>query len=218
MVCANRRCTSKLLLFLLALLLAGAIINVAVAWACALHASWPATTENWVDSTVSESWPIFAPSDWPAGPRKTSVETSFVTISRHYHVQNVDEKLDLHTFERYDFGLPVRSLGTEAWSEEVQEGVPSIVTHESHGRRGFWRPRIAHGRGFQLLPLLPIWPGFAINTIFYAAIVWGLFAVPGAVRCRLRRKRGQCAVCGYSLRGTPHNEKCSECGAAVRQS
>src|SRR5688572_11757506 len=23
-----------------------------------------------------------------------------------------------------------------------------------------------------------VWPGFAINTIFYAAIVWGLFAVP----------------------------------------
>ena len=65
------------------------------------------------------------------------------------------------------------------------------------------------------LPLQVVWPGFAINTIFYAAIVWMLFAVPGAVRRRVRIKRGQCASCGYSLRGTPHSEKCPECGASA---
>jgi predicted RNA-binding Zn-ribbon protein involved in translation (DUF1610 family) len=57
----------------------------------------------------------------------------------------------------------------------------------------------------------PLWPGFAINTIFYAAILWVLFAAPGAVRRRLRRKRGQCAACGYSLRDITSG-KCPECG------
>jgi hypothetical protein len=66
--------------------------------------------------------------------------------------------------------------------------------------------------GWRALPLMPIFPGFAINTIFYAAIVWVLFAVPGAIRRRVRRKRGQCAACGYSLRENP-SEKCPECGA-----
>ena len=58
-----------------------------------------------------------------------------------------------------------------------------------------------------------IWPGLAINTIFYAAILWMIFAAPGAVRRWRRIKRGQCASCGYSLRGTSHVEKCPECGA-----
>ena len=46
--------------------------------------------------------------------------------------------------------------------------------------------------------------GFAINTIFYAAIVWMLFAVPGAVRRRVRIRCGQCASCGYSLPPANH--------------
>jgi hypothetical protein len=65
--------------------------------------------------------------------------------------------------------------------------------------------------GEYALPYRIIFPGFAINTIFYAAIVWGLFAVPGAVRRRVRRKRGQCAACGYLLRDIT-SEKCPECG------
>jgi hypothetical protein len=64
------------------------------------------------------------------------------------------------------------------------------------------------------LSVRPIWPGFAINTIFYAAIVWVLFFAPGMVRRRLRRKRGQCAACGYSLRGIAGG-KCPECGASI---
>jgi predicted RNA-binding Zn-ribbon protein involved in translation (DUF1610 family) len=66
----------------------------------------------------------------------------------------------------------------------------------------------------RIFPHPLVWPGFAINTIFYAAIVWMLFAVPGAVRRRLRHKRGQCASCGYSLReSTSH--VCPECGATT---
>ena len=33
-------------------------------------------------------------------------------------------------------------------------------------------------------PLQPIWPGFAINTVFYAFILWLLFAAPFALRRR----------------------------------
>jgi hypothetical protein len=66
----------------------------------------------------------------------------------------------------------------------------------------------------KVLPFIPLWPGFAINTIFYAAIVWMLFMGPGAVRRRVRRKRGQCAACGYSLRGNV-SDKCPECGVMV---
>jgi hypothetical protein len=40
----------------------------------------------------------------------------------------------------------------------------------------------------KLLPLAPVWPGFAINTIFYAAILWVLFFALGAVRRSIRHQ------------------------------
>ena len=40
------------------------------------------------------------------------------------------------------------------------------------------------------LPLRPIWPGFAVNTIFYAAILWLVIPGPIALRRHIRRKRG----------------------------
>ncbi len=64
------------------------------------------------------------------------------------------------------------------------------------------------------LPLRPIWPGFAINTIFYAAILWLLTLGPFTVRRMIRRKRGLCIKCGYDLRGAEH-EDCPECGVTT---
>ena len=64
------------------------------------------------------------------------------------------------------------------------------------------------------LPLRPLWPGFAINTVFYAAILWlltlGLLTARRMIRC----KRGRCIKCGYDLRGTSGGGGvCPECGA-----
>ncbi len=72
------------------------------------------------------------------------------------------------------------------------------------------------------LPLRPIWPGFAINTIFYAAVLWRLTFGPFTARRMIRRKRGHlrlkrghCTKCGYDLRGTSGGGGgggCPECG------
>ncbi len=69
----------------------------------------------------------------------------------------------------------------------------------------------------RVLPIRPIWQGFAINTFFYAAIVWLPFA-PFQLRRYLRIKRGRCIKCGYDLRGTSGGASggggvCPECGA-----
>lgn len=61
------------------------------------------------------------------------------------------------------------------------------------------------------VPLYPIWPGFAINTLIYSAIVWILVIVPFAARRITRRKRGVCFKCGYDLRHADHIV-CPECG------
>ena len=64
------------------------------------------------------------------------------------------------------------------------------------------------------IPFIPIFPGFAINTIFYAAILWLLTLGPFTARRMIRRKRGHCIKCGYDLRGHSGGggEACPECG------
>src|SRR5205085_1739279 len=69
----------------------------------------------------------------------------------------------------------------------------------------------------ELLPFGPVWPGSAINTIFYAAVLvggWLLFVAPFKLRRWRRIKRGHCVKCNYDLTGAAH-ERCPECGAAI---
>jgi hypothetical protein len=93
--------------------------------------------------------------------------------------------------------LPILPGATAAWAIAVAESVP--LSAAEYGT---------------LLPLLPIWPGFAINTVFYAAILWTLFAAPFALRKWRRIRRGLCPKCGYDLRGgATDSATCPECGA-----
>lgn len=65
-----------------------------------------------------------------------------------------------------------------------------------------------------LIPLGPIWPGFAINTVFYAAIMW-IPSAPFHIRRYLRKRRGHCIKCGYDLRGNSGGDVCPECGSEI---
>ena len=66
----------------------------------------------------------------------------------------------------------------------------------------------------RVLPLRPIAPGFAINTLFYGGILWLLFAAPFAIRRWRRVKRGLCPACGYPV-GT--SDVCTECGRSLNR-
>jgi hypothetical protein len=69
-------------------------------------------------------------------------------------------------------------------------------------------------RGY-IVPIAPIWPGFAINTLFYAAILWMLFTAPFALRRRRRIKRGLCPACAYPVGAS---DVCTECGTVHQRS
>lgn len=66
-----------------------------------------------------------------------------------------------------------------------------------------------------VVPLGLIGPGFAINTVFYTAVLWLSLVAPGRLRRWRRVRRGLCAACGYPI-GSSDN--CTECGAAVMPS
>ncbi len=68
----------------------------------------------------------------------------------------------------------------------------------------------------RVLPLRPIWPGFAINTVFYAALLWIVTLGPGTARRIIRRKQGRCINCGYDLSHV-NSDTCSECGTPIKR-
>ncbi len=65
------------------------------------------------------------------------------------------------------------------------------------------------------LPYRPIWSGFAINTIFYAALLWLLIPGPFALRRLLRVRRGLCPKCAYPM---GESSVCTECGKPLPSS
>jgi hypothetical protein len=96
-------------------------------------------------------------------------------------------------------------------------GDGTLLVEEHYGRpQAALAGRCWHRKyleGNQVFPLRTLWPGFAINTLFYAAILWVLFAAPFALLRRRRVKRGLCPACAYPVGAS---EVCTECGQPVR--
>ena len=79
--------------------------------------------------------------------------------------------------------------------------------------RGVWFDKPGRATPIpKALPLRPIWTGFAINTIFYATILWLLIPGPFALRRFLRVRRGLCPKCAYPM---GESSVCTECGSAL---
>ena len=74
---------------------------------------------------------------------------------------------------------------------------------------GFWEHEVRFPKA---LPIRPIWPGLAVNTLFYAAVLWLLIPGPFALRRFIRVRRGLCPKCAYPM---GHSDACSECGKAL---
>jgi hypothetical protein len=52
---------------------------------------------------------------------------------------------------------------------------------------------------------MPYWPAIVLCAVLPTVVA------NRALTVRRRRRRGECATCGYDLRATPH--RCPECGA-----
>jgi hypothetical protein len=60
------------------------------------------------------------------------------------------------------------------------------------------------------LPLVPVWPGFAVDVAFWGGLSWLLLFAPFTFRRFIRTRRNRCPTCGYDTRGL---DTCPECGA-----
>jgi hypothetical protein len=194
-----KRWTQRILVFLLL----GAIVNVAVAWGCAL---WPQTPSlEYLSSEDRDLLLKQCPPDYlsDSGWRANAVGYSLICLGDG-HVRDHEDRVMLgllddptREFTIIQTGLPFHSLQSK---DEVR-----ILTFFAVGtvQEGLW----------DALPHEVLIGGFAINTLFYAAVVWLLFLAPFQFRRWRRIKRGLCPKCAYDQRGSV-SPTCPECGAA----
>ncbi|MHC5005202.1 MAG: hypothetical protein ACYTJ0_19020 [Planctomycetota bacterium] len=179
--------------------LAGAVVNLAVAWSYPL---WP-DPNQWETTEVdvaSDFWSEAVPPDWPpCGTVGRRTRSAVLTVDMRY----VDVTSPSPALGRYASGFPLRCVRSYVRFEGANGSVRSV----RHGLELADAPLIVLG-------LSPVWPGFAINTALYAAALWLLIAGPFAVRRLLRSRRGRCVACGYDLaRG--RGGACPECGRSA---
>jgi hypothetical protein len=236
------------------LLLAGSVVNVAVAWGCVIRAmpaslspgdirAYYATlsstklTPKADDDLKQYGWkPRRVHSIYPLGLSVaerhtfghrsiTLMECAQIPDGVHPHCGN--EVPDSQTIViRVSSGFPMYALGGECWADyRAPHSSPSFGPFPELDAVSFRYIAIlprAHDfdigggklRFVDTLPLRPTMLGFLVNTLFYAAILWLIFAAPWQFRRWRRARRGLCRRCGYDLRGhsSASERICPECG------
>lgn len=170
----------------------GVLLNVSISW----WFLWTAPRGIPLSGihVLKPEWPKSAPSNWPACYHAVLSETENVSHIWAYSAPGAD-----HEMRTLECGRPFRSL--QAWS--LDDGT---------GEHWFYLLQFGPNQGKERLPWCPLWPGFALNTILYAAVAWGLWQIPRAIRRNRRLARGCCVHCGYDLSGLAAIASCPECG------
>jgi len=242
-------CMKRRLATLLVFLLLGAVVNIAVAWGLATWmkprlqsrlVDRPAEADStWWSQNATPSTHAIAV--WRSHATGCDIRSILGTTGTNVdlgHVKLVEQGSQLILYARQDVlldrsceissGWPIHGVRGEIWNFGISLSTPIGMPGEKwplvRADRRVWsiefdRPKLLGGSSYRLLPLRPIFPGFAINTVFYAAVCWLLLAAPLAFRRARRRHRGWCVHCGYDLRGQQRTAEnaapsaaCPECG------
>jgi hypothetical protein len=147
------------------------------------------------------------------GPEPFSLAPKWITIPRELPPNVVAVMSDGEArggpfLSLWSVTKETHKLQDASWQQHGPSGSIRVPLPDFSARDSFDIPRV--------LPLRPLWPGFAINTIFYAALLWVLWIAPGKIRRFIRIRRHRCPACGYQIDSAPGiGPVCSECGAAL---
>ncbi len=189
------------LLIIAVCLLLGVVVNVAVAWGCARWSNaglgrtgdiWP--TKDDPPVAAQRIWDRYAQEDWPPFDDYASRSGWGKSVEMLRSIAIVDvggvTRFRMYFVSQSKAGWPLRTFqrgsSINAWERRNVEIV---------------------------IPYAPLWPGFAVNTLFYAAILWLLIPGPFALRRFLRVRRGLCPKCAYPM---GESSVCTECGLPKR--
>lgn len=170
----------------------GLAATVLIAWWCELRP----VTNTVVD--VAGSAPM------PADLVTTAGRTTAWYFHRSEGFGRVSEWFDDFKVKRA--GWPCLSLRGVDGPSMARPFLPSTVYLPD----GALVPPFARGRA---IPLHPVFPGFAVDTLLYSVAAWLAFELLARLRGSLRRVRSRCPGCGYPLESG--SARCSECGRVV---
>ena len=200
-------------------LLGGATVNIAIAWLIGCCGASPSLSNY---GASGSGWPAPPPAGWPEpdiwgeshslGLSLLSASQNLVELAR---TRRQDPSVVCYFMSVDRYGLPLRSMRARFLTIQTGRAItvidPSTIQAGLDLPRG-WNPGQYR---FRRIPLEPVWPGFAINTVFYAAVIAGPWTIAVVLRRRSRIRRGRCLVCGYDLTGNTSGV-CPECGSAAR--
>ncbi len=191
-------------------LVLGAIINVLVAWA--FDRIYSSNSVPW--TTTGLAWPIDVPAGWPSAPMQGGTRYGFgATWMQLISMPTIARAHLTYCVNGVQIGWPWPALAK--YAAEITTDL--TMTREDLGtfRSGMpWPKRWPTAKIGQedRLPIFPLWPGFAINTLFYGTFAWAMMAGVSYFKHRRRAKPGMCVACGYPVSGL---NVCPECGTHV---
>jgi len=219
-----RRIFQRILLFLLL----GAILNIALAWIIEIvvDKTRPLSVENRLRITEGstlhdvETFARWGATDHSSAWTRLPVEVPWRRMEGNEDILNrwPDFSEPLENFRNGTQQAEIRNAGLRGWPMlalwgETRWYVQANGNSSANEAHGSLRLPATRSSSF-IFPLRPLWPGFAINTVFYAAVLWLPFAAFGRIRRRRRIKRGLCVRCGYPI-APGRSAACSECGTPI---
>ena len=193
------------LLTIVLFLLLGVVVNVAVAWGLAVGVPLNMLFDDFtgVDFTGEPNWWSFK----STGPGAMLIRSRVLKVGRQ-----IPQQRHVPGWSRVSSAPTLNDIGAPQVTEQAR-GFPMLSLY--YRRVGL----VEYEDCFRIpllsrrpVPLRPIWPGFVINTLFCAAILWLLIPGPFALRRFIRRRRGLCPKCGYPM---GESAVCSECGVEL---
>lgn len=202
----NLRTLARVGLFLLL----GAILNVAAAWSMAAKYYFRLNGEEVLSaSPTGEQIRWWKANISPGIDDEPKVVERDVSIGFDWEWMNSRVDGSGPIASRWRSGIPFRSLGFHTWTLDGRRNGGARWEF-----RGMWTvgADLFAGHRPLLLPLDPLWPGFLINTLLYAGLLWlGIASLEWHRRFR-RMRRGLCPACAYPI---GKSLVCTECGAAL---
>ena len=216
-----------LLVFLL-LLAGGAIINIAVAWGCAIFLC--DVTDGWTmrsgasrleNGSVWGNFRLDRPGYFEirshvSAPPDEWEERWEDPSSLIEPWGRVPSQMEVNTqWEEFASGWPRPVLRSRLHINDYSRSFAATATPKV-----FPRDTLESGFTIQvpllsreaILPTGMIWHGVVINTVFYAVLAWLVFALTIILRNQRRIRRGICPGCMYPV-GT--SDTCTECGKPI---
>ena len=174
------------------------------------------------DQNQSEDPDVLLPGWWRAGRfiDQPSEELWAKLAGREVHQLSEDEVLQFQS-QAEARGWPALSMWYELRLSKINPVRPRMLMEARGGLETplpLWLDPMVYSSYDQprTLPLRVIWPGFVMNTLFYAVVTWLLIVIPSRLRRWRRLRRGLCPKCAYDLRGrSTESATCPECGTLV---